>query len=74
MSPDICTVMAFADCVQDYIYEYGDNTYPTTGKQAELGQPNHDVHMFNTHWQGSRRLVWLVWPAASTVHLRATCT
>ena len=34
--------MSFLYCLQDIIYEYGDDTYPTTGKQnkAWLSMPS----------------------------------
>lgn len=56
--------MSFLYCLQDIIYEYGDDTYPTTGKQdkAWLNKPIQP-YMFQTALEAIIGIMFGTWIA-----------
>lgn len=52
LGPQDYPVMSFLYCLQDIIYKYGDDTYPTTGKQdkAWLNKPI-SLTCSRQHWR-----------------------
>lgn len=75
LGPQDCPVMSFLYCLQDIIYEYGDDTYPTTGKQnkAWLNKPSA-LHLPDTiggyHWNHVRHMDSMTFAA---MHAQSVC-